>query len=1396
MYRAEGVSFDDIVYADNSDVIELLENRKKGLFRMLDDEVRAPGGSDSNFCAKLQKTHKDNDRIGFDRRALDVFLLSHYAGQVRYDTSGFVVKNKDRLYDDVAEALLASKTNALVASLFAPDGPVEHQKGSKATCGGRFVSQLATLVTVLDCARPHYVRCIKPNKLKKPLLFEGKMCHEQLKFAGVFEACLIRQQGYPFRQKHADFFRQYWLAVPKSKRSLIPTPRQIFELAAKKASVDTGNACRTLLQYLDDDHDGDESTAERRVTHCRVGSTLVLWRAPQQRRLLDSRRKIEYEIGLRIGSRARVKLAMRLRKMLIKAQEAYAEVKVLDNPEAVIDAKLAEIGAPWFESRDLRRLRLLKRRIARERELIPEYERMAALPLEMLDSRFEQLVEEGRQLELDSDLFQKVDRKYAIVVEKREAVKTIRSAKDSTDPDEAALRAAVSTLERLCRTYGRNAMATPEEIEAKGILVHLSQEARLTRGVVGASSDAKLATPLSRNALLCSHLDHFEASTSALRRHGARKQLSRSILELADKALAARKQVDEAVETERDLVDAAAWDDAARKAALVVTFAERLARTNKHELDLIERMAEVVSSDAEHILKLCYERGALSDTLAAANATSPPDEDALRAAIATVDGLPYGTDLRLVLCARAVQVARDKLARRIKERRLLGDVLDCLSKESPLSKLLGTVATPQMDSVLQCLRPESVSTTSLAHSVAAAQDYGISVPEDALVLRTATHILEVRKQMKAVLQAKNWDRAAGDEFVRADRACRALCRAKFQAMEIFATKKVSDWPKKLQSLDAELGLAERLAATCSVRAEVCDELALVCRAFKRSRESGAMNRADFAEVAKLRRFVYAATVLNLERSCSETPETAGVENPEAVLQVVRRAVAVMIKVEEALKALELAIKHVDEGELKRAIDLAESVCLETLQVVEARALLQRLVRLIDDARKARSSLDRTRLMPRVAREATEIGFENDDVRAVRSYLEFDEPTFLKLVLMRAICQDCLDLATEASVRLHNTYFDGGAPEFALCYLERSPAIKTPAQYCKLRFSDPTPDLATRKQMAAMLTFSHGRPLSSLTVALGKESDGDNCAQELFGRIVGYMGDLIKPRQERDKLCDKIIRECRARPTLIDEAYVQILKQLNGNPNPVSRERGWRIIEAFVDADLAPSSSLVVYIEAKLRQALVVPAACVVRRPLAPRLVATWFRTRVVSASRSRSISGWLQKDVSIDKDETKPARRKSRERYFVLDKDLLLYYDAEPSKRVRKPIGCFKVATVGRAWALWAHDSPFDLFFPFVVDRDSKFGHPLVLSASSAEERASWIKSIEVRFPEHRRFALVDYVLFSSQAAKALTATPQQVPASSPNAHWFRAVDNRTGQPYYWNRLTLATSWTSPSSAK
>ena len=117
----------------------------------------------------------------------------------------FCEKNKDRLEEDVAW-MLSHSSDPLVADIMKLTREMLEQKkkgnstSTRATRyrtrtqGGQFRLSLNALIKEINTTRPFYVRCIKSNNVKKPGIFNGKMCLEQLRYAGVFEAVEIRME--------------------------------------------------------------------------------------------------------------------------------------------------------------------------------------------------------------------------------------------------------------------------------------------------------------------------------------------------------------------------------------------------------------------------------------------------------------------------------------------------------------------------------------------------------------------------------------------------------------------------------------------------------------------------------------------------------------------------------------------------------------------------------------------------------------------------------------------------------------------------------------------------------------------------------------------------------------------------------------------------------------------------------------------------------------------------------------------------------------------------------------------------------------------------------------------------------------------------------------------------
>ncbi|TNN65345.1 Unconventional myosin-Id [Liparis tanakae] len=77
------------------------------------------------------------------------------------------------------------------------------------TAATLFKTSMISLVENLACKEPYYVRCIKPNDVKSPLLFEQERCRHQVGYLGLLENVRVRRAGFAYRQTYPRFLQRY-----------------------------------------------------------------------------------------------------------------------------------------------------------------------------------------------------------------------------------------------------------------------------------------------------------------------------------------------------------------------------------------------------------------------------------------------------------------------------------------------------------------------------------------------------------------------------------------------------------------------------------------------------------------------------------------------------------------------------------------------------------------------------------------------------------------------------------------------------------------------------------------------------------------------------------------------------------------------------------------------------------------------------------------------------------------------------------------------------------------------------------------------------------------------------------------------------------------------------------
>jgi len=195
----------------------------------MDEECKFPKANDKTLSDKLDKlfinpTIKNlvpaSTYYSKPRFEPTSFIVKHYADPVTYDCKYFLDKNRDYVIPDQINMLQSA--SSLCAKLFSTSNVVATNKNQNfqfTSVAMQFKDSLTKLMDSINATYPHYIRCIKPNSLKKPGLFTKRLVLKQLKCGGILESIRITLEGYPTKKSYQEFIQRYKLVVPISQLS-------------------------------------------------------------------------------------------------------------------------------------------------------------------------------------------------------------------------------------------------------------------------------------------------------------------------------------------------------------------------------------------------------------------------------------------------------------------------------------------------------------------------------------------------------------------------------------------------------------------------------------------------------------------------------------------------------------------------------------------------------------------------------------------------------------------------------------------------------------------------------------------------------------------------------------------------------------------------------------------------------------------------------------------------------------------------------------------------------------------------------------------------------------------------------------------------------------------------
>ncbi|KAG7021176.1 Myosin-9 [Cucurbita argyrosperma subsp. argyrosperma] len=293
-YTKEEIDWSYIEFVDNQDVLDLIEKKPGGIVALLDEACMFPKSTHETFANKLYQTFKTHKRFIKPKLSRTDFTIAHYAGEVLYQSDQFLDKNKDYVVPEYQDLLSASKCS-FVAGLF-PPLKEESAKSSKfSSIGSRFKLQLQQLMETLNSTEPHYIRCVKPNNLLKPAIFENVNIMQQLRCGGVLEAIRISCAGYPTRRAFFEFINRFGILAEESL----------------EGNYDEKSVCKKILE-------------KQGLKGFQIGKTKVFLRAGQMAELDARRAEVLSNAAKTIQRRTRTHIA---RKQFIALRKATIHVQ-------------------------------------------------------------------------------------------------------------------------------------------------------------------------------------------------------------------------------------------------------------------------------------------------------------------------------------------------------------------------------------------------------------------------------------------------------------------------------------------------------------------------------------------------------------------------------------------------------------------------------------------------------------------------------------------------------------------------------------------------------------------------------------------------------------------------------------------------------------------------------------------------------------------------------------------------------------------------------------------------------------------------------------------------------------------------------------------------------------
>lgn len=196
----------------------MIDYEQLSIFNLLDEWCSVASPDDSNFITKLRHKHKKHPKfpIGNFNLPSTMFLVRHSPKDIEYTVIGFRDKNRDLVREELKAACRSSALPNLAYmftdSIEGADSAKQNHKFRK-FLSTKFRHEINNLVTdLIGKSNLHFIRCIKSNSQKAPLMMEDEVAFNQICYLGILDTIKLKKIGYCVKLSYQAVDRRYqWL---------------------------------------------------------------------------------------------------------------------------------------------------------------------------------------------------------------------------------------------------------------------------------------------------------------------------------------------------------------------------------------------------------------------------------------------------------------------------------------------------------------------------------------------------------------------------------------------------------------------------------------------------------------------------------------------------------------------------------------------------------------------------------------------------------------------------------------------------------------------------------------------------------------------------------------------------------------------------------------------------------------------------------------------------------------------------------------------------------------------------------------------------------------------------------------------------------------------------------